>query len=599
MTSERPLQRPGVQLCLLGLLCLAVKAGLVLSLADVFFYGEELEKGTAAKAMLDGLAVPHHQLAYHYYEGGGFVVSHLKALAFLLVGENLLAHKLVAMGFVLAVLGLGWCFTRSLFGQRAALWFGLLFVFAPLSFQKLTLINLGIHFEACAFLFAVLALGARLAFTDEGRRRDWVVLGLVTGFGLYFSYQVALVAAWVALVLVVRRPRAVLGLEGALGFAGTVVGALPLVWMYSLVGEAIFDIHGESLGLGEVGRTAKVAAFLRSLFLEAPALSRMMAHAWTVALVLALGGLTLWRGVRPSERGGALYILGYLASFGGVYLSSSFVQGELTHFFLLLRLAPVWCLGTVLIAAGLASLAERQETGLRRMGAMAMGVLLLLGISSTMAALQAGSPDRLASNLEVLRVTKGYSYDQYLAKVLWHFDGDRLAKLELVEGFEEEERSWVRAAAVADLFRTPGVPAEAELPRALAELGALPEARFEQYAFGLGQQLLISSRWDTSAALALLEANPSALTPILMESLGRTGGGRHPLAAHFERELERALELEDPRAYLRGLGRWVYGRFRLSEERARRFWSTCDTETAAQLLEGYRRERRWHTLGSG
>ena len=71
MTSERLLQRPGVQLCLLALLCLAVKAGLVLSLADVFFYGEELEKGTAAKAMLDGLDVPHHQLAYHYYEAEG------------------------------------------------------------------------------------------------------------------------------------------------------------------------------------------------------------------------------------------------------------------------------------------------------------------------------------------------------------------------------------------------------------------------------------------------------------------------------------------------------------------------------------------------
>ena len=68
---------------------LVVKIVLVLSLADVFFYCEELEKGTAAKAMIDGLPVPHHQLAYHYYEGGGFVISHLKAAAFLLVGENL------------------------------------------------------------------------------------------------------------------------------------------------------------------------------------------------------------------------------------------------------------------------------------------------------------------------------------------------------------------------------------------------------------------------------------------------------------------------------------------------------------------------------
>ena len=35
-------------------LCLAVQSLLVVCVADVFFYGEELEKGRAAKAMLDG-----------------------------------------------------------------------------------------------------------------------------------------------------------------------------------------------------------------------------------------------------------------------------------------------------------------------------------------------------------------------------------------------------------------------------------------------------------------------------------------------------------------------------------------------------------------
>lgn len=163
------------------LLCAVVKGALVLSLADVFFYGEELEKGTAAKAMLDSLPVPHHQLAYHYYEGGGFVVSHLKALAFLAVGENVLAHKLVALVFVLGVLAAGWGFVKASFGTRAASWFALLFIFAPESFQKLSLINLGIHIEASVFLFGTLWLGARLAFGEQRRRREWLLLGLVTG----------------------------------------------------------------------------------------------------------------------------------------------------------------------------------------------------------------------------------------------------------------------------------------------------------------------------------------------------------------------------------------------------------------------------------
>jgi hypothetical protein len=155
---------------LLLALLLVVKGALVLSLADVFQWGEEFEKAAAAKAMLDGLDVPHHQLAYHYYEGGGFVASHLTAVAFLLVGENLLALKLVALGFQLALLVVGCSFTRDLFGARAGACFGLLFILGPESFQKLSLIDLGIHFEACLFLLGVLGLGRGTTWAWDSSR---------------------------------------------------------------------------------------------------------------------------------------------------------------------------------------------------------------------------------------------------------------------------------------------------------------------------------------------------------------------------------------------------------------------------------------------
>ena len=78
-----------------------LRGALVLALGDVFFYGDELEKGAIGKALLDGLGgvLGHHRLAYHYYEGGGFAIGVLDALAFRLVGQNLLALKLVALGF--------------------------------------------------------------------------------------------------------------------------------------------------------------------------------------------------------------------------------------------------------------------------------------------------------------------------------------------------------------------------------------------------------------------------------------------------------------------------------------------------------------------
>ena len=102
---------------------------LLVTFADVFGYGEELEKACAGKAMLDGLPIPHHELAYHYYEGGGFVVSHLDALAFAVLGESLLAIKLVALGLGALLLWAGWRLCERLGGRNSARVFALLFIF--------------------------------------------------------------------------------------------------------------------------------------------------------------------------------------------------------------------------------------------------------------------------------------------------------------------------------------------------------------------------------------------------------------------------------------------------------------------------------------
>jgi hypothetical protein len=85
-----------------------LRCALLFSLCDVFGYGEEMEKACAGKALRDGIALPRHELAYHAYEGGGFVVSHLDALAFALVGESVLAIKLVALVFVAGIVVVGW-----------------------------------------------------------------------------------------------------------------------------------------------------------------------------------------------------------------------------------------------------------------------------------------------------------------------------------------------------------------------------------------------------------------------------------------------------------------------------------------------------------
>ena len=596
-------------LLLLLLLLLLVKSAFVLALSDVFFYCEELEKGTAAKAMLDRLAVPHHQLAYHYYEGGGFVVSHIKALAFLLVGQNLLAHKLVALAFDAAILAAGWAFARGLFGARAALWFGLLFVFAPESFQKLGLISVGIHFEAGLFLIGVLALGARILFARDERRRTWAALGLVTGFGLYFSYQVAVAALWVGLLLLLLRPRAVFGPGGLCGLAGAAVGAAPLVVMLALVGGRVLDIHGIPLAGRASGPSswALLRDFFHSIYVEGLLGDRVAPWAWLAAFGGACALFFVGRDpARRPRRLAAAYVLGYLALFALAYTQSGFVQGRAWHFYLVLRTAPLWLLATLFVAAALGGLAQAERGAVRRLGLVAGCALVALGARASWFVLETGRPARLAQNWHLLTHTKGYSYDQYFAKVLPHFEGGPERKLQLVEGFDEDARGLLRADVAGNLFRDPAPDLAAAVARARAAFRAAGGERAADYELGLGPLLVVGHGWDQARAVAAAAATPPPLRDTLLEALGRFGGGFHPLdgelteskkpARILRAEVERGLALERPDAFLRGVGRFLYRRFRIDPVGAQAFIESQPEPARAALRAGYGAEEAWHTL---
>ncbi|MFT7486793.1 MAG: hypothetical protein ACI9F9_002649 [Candidatus Paceibacteria bacterium] len=595
---------PPKWLWLVGLLVL-VKAALVLCLGDVFFYGEELEKGVAAKAMIDGLAVPHHQLAYHYYEGGGFVVSHLVALAFLSVGQNLLAHKLVALGFQIAILLAGCHLTRRFYGSAASLWFGVLFVFGPESYQKLSLINLGIHFEACLFLFGVLGLGAHLLFGEASRKREWFLLGLVTGAGLYFSYQTALPAAWVALLLLVFRTRALFGIRGFWAILGTLLGAAPLIVMYSLVGDAVFNIHGVAVTGADQGPSnlELVRAFLRSIFVEGALGELGTPIAWGSLWVAAC----IWLLRRPAAASSArrqrtIYLLGYMALFLVVYLASGFVQGAVYHHFLLLRLVPLWMMVLVLVAGALGELSSDERAIPRKAGFAAGAALVGFGAFGSASIAAAGQPAQLSTNWSTLTQFKGYSYGEYFLKVMQHFDGSREDKLRLIEGFDESQTGWLRAGAVQSLFgdkflkEVDGDLGQA-LERAQQSLGRAcgeDEGRLAQYELGLGLLQVVGQGWNRQAAFERALSLPATERPGSLEALGRFGGRGYATPESIEREVARTRGRENTEPFLRGLGRWAFELHRLKPQAFRESMQAYSAAVREPMLEGFEAERRWH-----
>jgi len=552
---------------------LALRALAVAAAGDVFFYAEELEKGTAAKAILDGIDLPYALLPFHPYEGGGFVVSHLKALAFLLVGESLLAHKLVALATSSAVLLAGWSFAARHLSARAASLFAWLFALAPVAFQKLSLLSLGIHFEAVAFVLFVLDRGLRLATDAEPRARDVALLGLAGGFGLYFSYQVAPALLWVALVLVVRR-RSLLGprplATAALAF---LVGFAPWLAMARAVGvEALLDIHGQELARPAAGGLENLRALLGSLLAGPPlATARLVAGALLIGLVL---GAWFARAAR-AERAVLVHLLGFALLWGVAWVRGGFVLPRMTSFVGWQRLAPLFGVTWLALAGGL----DRLLAAPRALGGAARAALALLvasGLAGSATIVLEGRLGDAAANLRFLATTKGYAYQGYLAVVLPRCGDGPVARARPWLGFDEPAREMLAAELTTATFARGGGAPPAP--------GTRPSERVEKFAralvteerplppgaaraiergalLGAGPVLARAARRDLERELELVLAEPPERRSLLAQAFGRYGRDLALSPAIVREEVERFAGRPGTEPVLEGIGYRVFRRF--------------------------------------
>jgi hypothetical protein len=590
-------------------LVVVLRSALILSLADVFFYGEELEKGAAAKAMLDGLPVEHFRLAYHAYEGGGFAASHLKALSFLFVGENLMAHKVAALVMILCVLAAGLRLVNYHFGRRPAFLFGLLFALSPGSMQQLSLLHLGIHFEATLFAFLILDQGARLAFPQEDAHRSpraFVCLGLITGLGIWFNYQIAPLAAYTALVLWLCR--ALDARRIAAGLAGTLLGLAPLLWMAAHVGGEVLNIHGVQLFGDGADETAwppileTLAAFTSSLYFEGSLLQRVSALIMPGALVASLLlAARRWdnprTGLPPGRR--FLFVVGALGVLLLAYVASPFRVGAVYHPFLLMRFAPAWGLTAVLIAAACGrvlgpvprrriSMAEATPWGAARFaGGLVLAACLCAGLGGGLSLMSAGKAPGPRAAWDLLRSAPGVSYGGYFPKFEGHLDGTPDERLAILLSFDERRRASLEAAAGRAILRRDGLTLDELL--ALAEgLGASPAV-----LLGSGAVQVTRAGGDMNAAVTAAQAHPRRVE--LLEALGRFGGRwrwtRVALVEDVPGELERYGARGEMEPWWRGLGHRVHAAFPLDPWSARDWLSRLPDHVRGPAAAGWEAAR--------
>jgi hypothetical protein len=445
---------------------------------------------------------------------------------------------------------------REAFGRRSALLFGLLWILAPVAFQKVALLNLGIHYQALLFQFLLAWYGLRILNGDSRRA---LACGLVGGFGLFYNFQLAPLIGLLGLAFLVRRSLDLTAwVRLVLGF---LLGALPLGLMALEVGGQVLDIHGQELGEAST-ITVGFGEVLRSLG------AYLGPRGW-LQLGLLIGlPLGIWSWVPEHRRLAYRRLLAYLLLFALIVPASGFLTAGFSSFFGAMRYAPLYGFAVVLSAGALGMLLEAR--GGQRLAGLGLTVLLLsLGLSSSLSAQREGQAPDLASGLERVASMGGRDFAGYLAKVAERLELPDVEQLRVFAAIEGVPRHELYPAAAEAVYRSSKRPLSELLP----ELVEVDPEGWPDFLLGFGawvtrgqgDQLVNAIRKARRQVDKVLAAgqdhDPVRLRQLLQEAIGRHGMGSYPHVRNLEDELEQMLRDNLPPRLYHGFGQRCLRRF--------------------------------------
>ncbi len=563
---------------------LVLRALPVLACADVFGFGEELAKSAAAKALLDGVPAPWPALAYVPHEGGGFAVSHLEALLFLVLGESVLAVKIAALLLGTALLAALLQLAREHFPAGTAWFAGLAVLFAPAPFVRFSLLALGTHYEALLFVTLVLLFALRVLARERGRPRDLVLLGLSAGFGLYFSLQLAPVLAAVVIALLVRRRGRLDAYETATAFAAFAAGALPLLAMFLQVGRDALIVRGEAVPGEGIGLAASAAG------LVAPILTARDPLTWAHALLFAAAIVAGVRWREPGPRLVALYLGLYALAYVASGLALEYDAAKPAAWFFLLRLAPPWLFLTLLACAGCAHLWQQGGRG-RAVAGAAVAAAVIAGGIDLGRLVGGGHASAPVANLRHLARTKGYAYAEYFDKLLPRLSSEAVENVRSLMVLRDDPRHLAPAVAQS-LFER--IRADDAVAIGLARQAFGPH--WLDALRGMGRFLHTDWNYDVPGAFARIDALPAETHGPLGEALGRAGLGPRFRADRFDEQLAVAVPDTHRAAWLRGMGWRIHQTFRYRPDLAEAYLAAQPAEVRTHLAQGWRTAREIDAL---
>ena len=150
---------------------------------------EELVRGMLAKALTEGLKLPFFDYAIDHYVEGALVYGVFTVPSFLLFGKNVFALRLTALLFQLGAFFIWYLLMKRFFGKRPALYTALLYLCSPPWLTLFATLGNGSHAESLLFTALGLFLLYKVLYEERKRERSALFLGLVCGFGSYFTYS--------------------------------------------------------------------------------------------------------------------------------------------------------------------------------------------------------------------------------------------------------------------------------------------------------------------------------------------------------------------------------------------------------------------------
>ncbi|MFC2173100.1 hypothetical protein ACFLU6_10780 [Acidobacteriota bacterium] len=214
---------------------------LVFTSSPLFLHNhEELCIGAVAREFIAGPSFPVLDFQYDPYGGGSLIVGITAVPFFLLLGPKFFVLKTVALAWSLGSITIWMFLYRRLLGATGMSAACLFWVFAPLSYQQLSLMTWGNHRESTLLIGAALLLllkaGGEEAVTGKLARYRGVtspnrfklfLCGLILGFSFYFTYSAAIgILTCLVLWLCLVRKGTFIRQAVALG-CGMIVGVIP------------------------------------------------------------------------------------------------------------------------------------------------------------------------------------------------------------------------------------------------------------------------------------------------------------------------------------------------------------------------------------